>query len=62
MDQPQEMSVKWEDLGLPAGKKLSARDLWKHVAVQISGDGYQATVPVHGVALLKVSSSETPKR
>jgi len=60
-DQPQEISVKRQALGLPASKKLSARDLWTHVAVQISGDGYQATVPSHGVVLLKVVS-EIPKR
>jgi alpha-galactosidase len=60
-EQPQEISVKWEALGLPAKKKLSARDLWKHGAVQISGDSYQTMVPAHGVVLLKVVS-EIPKR
>jgi alpha-galactosidase len=61
-DQPQEISVKWEALGLPAGKKLLARDLWKHAAVPVSVDGYQVTVAPHGVTLLKVSSvSEIPK-
>jgi alpha-galactosidase len=55
-DQPQDISVRWQDLGLPAGKKLSVRDLWKHVAIQVSGDRYQATVPSHGVVLLKVSA------
>jgi len=53
-DQPAEISVKWEmdDLG---GKKLRVRDLWKHQDVEASGDQYSATVPKHGVVLLKVS-------
>src|SRR5262249_28205 len=61
-DQPQEINVKWEALGLAAGKKMLARDLWKNAAVAVSGDGYQTTVPAHGVVLLKVSFPEIPKR
>jgi alpha-galactosidase len=56
-DQPQAVSVKLEALGLP-GKKLRARDLWKHADVPFPADGYQATVPSHGVVLLKVRQDE----
>jgi alpha-galactosidase len=52
-DQPAEMTVEWNSLGLP-GKKL-VRDLWRHQAVAISGDKYSAVVPKHGVVLLKVA-------
>jgi len=31
------------------------QDLWKHEPVQVSGDTYTATVPKHGVVLLRVS-------
>jgi alpha-galactosidase len=52
-DQPQEMSVKWEALGV-SGKKLRARDLWKHADIPVTADGYGSVVPAHGVVLLKV--------
>jgi len=55
-DQPQTIEVKWDTIGL-AGKKLRARDLWKHADVQVGADGYSATVPAHGVLLLKLRAS-----
>jgi alpha-galactosidase len=50
-----EISVTWHALGL-AGKKLQARDLWKHQAVPVSGEKYTAMVPTHGVVLLRVTA------
>jgi alpha-galactosidase len=44
---------------LPAnltGKKTKVRDLWKHEDVKLEGDTFKATVPSHGVVLLKISS------
>ena len=44
---------------LPAalsGKNAKARDLWKHADVAMSGDAFTATIPSHGVVLLKVSA------
>jgi alpha-galactosidase len=38
-----------------AGKEISVRDLWKHEAVAMPGGTFQATVPSHGVVMLKVS-------
>jgi len=52
-DQPQTVSVKLEALGLK-GKKLHARNLWEHADVELAGDSYQATVPSHGVVLLRI--------
>jgi len=52
-DQPQEISVQLEGLGL-AGKKLVARDLWRHTDIPLSGNSYQALVASHGVALLRI--------
>jgi alpha-galactosidase len=53
---PTDATVSWASLKLP-GKKLSARDLWKHETVAVTGDSYHATVPPHGVVLLKVSAA-----
>jgi alpha-galactosidase len=39
-----------------AGKKLTLRDLWKHEAVSMAGDSLTATVPTHGVVLVKISA------
>ncbi|HTU34019.1 MAG TPA: glycoside hydrolase family 27 protein [Candidatus Acidoferrum sp.] len=53
-DQPQEISVKWADAGL-SRKPRHVRDLWKHADVTVSGASYSATVPIHGVVLLRVT-------
>ena len=46
----------WDSLKLGvAGKTLRVRDLWKHEAVAVAGDSYSATVPPHGVVLLRIS-------
>lgn len=54
-DQPQNITLNWSDVHLN-GKKLRARDLWKHRYVRISGSSYTADVPGHGVVLLRVKS------
>jgi hypothetical protein len=44
-------------LGIPgsAGTTLKARDLWAHSEIKMTGDNYSATVPGHGVLLLRVA-------
>jgi alpha-galactosidase len=49
-----EATVKAGDLGLNGNVK-KARDLWKHEDVKFAGEAYSATVPSHGVLLLRVS-------
>jgi alpha-galactosidase len=44
------MSVKWKDLGA----KSKARDLWAHADVKVEGEEFSATVPSHGVVMLRV--------
>lgn len=39
-----------------AGKKLAVRDLWKHDTATMQGDRFVATVPTHGVVLVKFSA------
>jgi alpha-galactosidase len=46
-------SIKASDLGLGASVK-SARDLWKHTAVEFHDGAYTAPVPSHGILLLRV--------
>jgi alpha-galactosidase len=54
-DAPQEIGMKWAELGI--GKAGTIRDLWKHENVKAAtADGYSATVPTHGVVLLRVSA------
>ncbi len=53
-DQPAEITANLDSAGV-TGKKLVARDLWLHQPVQLSGDHYTATVPRHGVVMLKVT-------
>jgi alpha-galactosidase len=52
-EEPALIPVSWKSLGIAA---KTARDLWTHQAVAVSGDSYTATVPKHGVAMLKVSA------
>jgi alpha-galactosidase len=54
-DHPAEISVSWSALNLK-GKELKVRDLWKHQAVRTAGDRFSATVPMHGVVLLKAAT------
>ena len=57
-DKPAEISFRTDDLTFDTGlgsRRLAATDLWKHEAVTLAGDTYTATVPKHGVVLLRVS-------
>jgi alpha-galactosidase len=51
-DDAKAMTVSWPKLGVKAGGR--ARDLWKQEDVQLSGDSFTATVPKHGVLLLRL--------
>jgi alpha-galactosidase len=53
-DQPQKITVKWADAGLTRNPRR-LRDLWKHANIAVSGASYSATVPMHGVVLLRVT-------
>ena len=47
-------TIKESALGL-SGKIKSARDLWAHKDVKFSGGSYSASVPSHGILMLKVT-------
>jgi len=48
-------TVNASDLHLP-GAVTRARDLWTHKDVTFTGGAYTATVPSHGVLMLRVSA------
>ena len=48
------IGVKWSDLGMTAAP-THAKDLWAGKDVTLSGADYSATVPGHGVVLLRVA-------
>ena len=60
---PAQIGFRWDSLRLDAdlgGKTLEARDLWKHEAIP-TGETYTATVPPHGVVLVRVAVKQFPR-
>jgi len=51
------IAVKWKDLNLVGS--ATARDLWKHTDLGSMDSMYTATVPSHGVVMLKVVGTQT---
>jgi alpha-galactosidase len=52
-------TAKFARTNLPArftGTKLHARDLWKHEDIPIDAAAFAATVPKHGVVMLRISA------
>jgi len=50
--EPARMTVKWTQVG---GTPKHMRDLWGHIDLNASGDGWTMEVAAHGVAMLRVS-------
>jgi alpha-galactosidase len=50
--EPASVKVNWSALGIGAAPKL--RDVWTHQDVPANGPGYDATVPGHGVVMLRI--------
>ena len=51
---PAQLSVSWNDIGYPAHLPASVRDLWARKDLGKRTGGFSATVPGHGVVLIKV--------
>jgi alpha-galactosidase len=49
------VSITWADAGFKATPR-HARDLWLHKDVSLEGDQFAATVPSHGVIMVRVSA------
>ena len=45
------VSVRWSELGIPSPRHL--RDLWRQKDLEVQPDGITASVPRHGVVLIK---------
>ncbi len=52
---PAPMTVTWKAIGFDG--QVRVRDLWAHRDLAAAGDRFTATVPTHGVVLLKVSAA-----
>jgi alpha-galactosidase len=56
--EPAHAGFKWSSLPLgSSGKNLHVRDLWRHTKVPVAGEEYTATVPAHGVNLLRIEAA-----
>lgn len=51
-DSSSQVNADWSKLGLNAPS--TARNLWTHQDVSLSGESYSATVPTHGVLVLRI--------
>jgi alpha-galactosidase len=51
---PAQLSVSWNDIGYPARLPASVRDLWAKKDLGKRTGSFSATVPGHGVVLIKV--------
>lgn len=51
--EPAQVKVLWADLGIKEKSRL--RDVWEHKDVPWPGPEYSATIPGHGVVMLRVS-------
>lgn len=49
------VNLNWSKIGMNA--PTSARNLWTHEDVSLSGDSYNVTVPTHGVIALRIHQS-----
>ncbi|HEY7513945.1 MAG TPA: glycoside hydrolase family 27 protein, partial [Vicinamibacteria bacterium] len=53
-ERPAPIGVRWTELALPAGR-VAVRDLWRKEDRGPFADGYTASVPAHGVAMLRLT-------
>ncbi len=53
-----EMTVRWNDLDKKFGGEAKVRDLWAHRELGVLKGGYSATVPSHGVAMIRVQGTQ----
>jgi alpha-galactosidase len=53
--QPAEISTQWVELGYPPKMSAEVRDLWAHKSVGRKTGGFAATVPSHGVVMVRVT-------
>jgi alpha-galactosidase len=50
----QTVAANWRDLGYPETLKASVRDLWEHKDLSSATGSFSASVPSHGVVLVRI--------
>jgi len=53
--EPREIAVRWADLGWDPKERVRVRDLWERADRGATVEGYAATVPSHGAAMLRLT-------
>jgi len=53
--QPAEIATEWAELGYPAKMSAEVRDLWAHKSLGRKVGSFSATVPSHGVVMVRVT-------
>jgi alpha-galactosidase len=53
--QSAEIAAKWTELGYPSKMSAEIRDLWAHKSLGRKAGGFSATVPSHGVVMVRVT-------
>jgi alpha-galactosidase len=48
------IAASWKDLGYPESLKASVRDLWEHKDLSSATGSFSASVPSHGVVLVRI--------
>ena len=56
-DQPASVSVSWQELGIKGPQIV--RDLWRQKDLGSFAEKFEATVPSHGVVLVKIRPAGT---
>jgi alpha-galactosidase len=52
--QSAEVSAQWTDLGYPQKLSAEVRDVWEHKSLGRKTGGFSATIPSHGVVMVRV--------
>jgi alpha-galactosidase len=53
--EPAEIAAKWTELGYPAKMSAEVRDLWAHKSLGRKMGSFSATVPSHGVVMVRIT-------
>jgi alpha-galactosidase len=53
--QPAQVAAKWTELGYPAKMSAEVRDLWAHKSLGRKAGDFSATVPAHGIVMVRLT-------
>jgi alpha-galactosidase len=55
---PEDVAVRWSDLGWEARQRVRMRDLWERRDLGTATEGHAVSVPSHGAAFLKLTRQD----